>query len=101
MRRYELMVIVSDTLDEEGVEVAWQRVRDLVADQGGRLVDENVWGRRQFTYEIDHRTHGHYAVFDLEIGLEGKAELERQLKLADDVVRFKALRPGLRVRRPA
>ena len=50
------------------------------------------WGRRKFAYEIDHKTEGFYVV--LEILAEGGAldELERTLRLADDVVRHKLIR---------
>lgn len=99
MRRYEMMVIINDALDEEGVQGVLQRIRDIVADQGGTLVDEADWGKRQLAYEIDKRTHGHYAVLDFELSSEGLTELERLLKLSDDVVRFKTVRPEIRVKR--
>lgn len=101
MRRYELMVILLDTLEEDAVEGVLQRIRDVVDQQSGRVVDESYWGKRQLTYEIDHRRYGYYAVFDIELGQPGIEELTRQLDLSDDVVRYKALRPDLRVRRPA
>lgn len=101
MRRYELMVIVTDTLDDDGADAALQRVRELIADQGGRLLDESFWGKRELTFEINHRRYGYYAVLDLEVELAGMEEIERRLKLDDDIVRFKAIRPDLRVRRPA
>lgn len=98
MRRYETMVILPDSLDEEGVEGVLQRIRDVVEAQEGRLVEEAYWGKRELAYEIDKRTHGYYAVFDLELSSEGLAELERQLKLSDNIVRFKTVRPEIRVK---
>ena len=98
MRRYELMVIVSDTLEEPAVRDLLGRVEALVGEQGGRVVMNDYWGKRPLAYEIAHRQHGYYAVLDLEISPQGLAEVERQLKISDDVVRFKSIRPGVRVR---
>ena len=50
------------------------------------------WGKRQFAYEINHKTDGYYLV--LEILAEGGAldELERTLRIADDIIRHKLIR---------
>ncbi len=101
MRRYELMVIITDTLDDDGVEATRSRIRDVVSQQGGTIVDEADWGRRPLAYEINKRNHGYYVVLDLEISSDGLNEVERQLKLSDNVVRFKSVRPMLRVHKSA
>ncbi len=101
MRRYELMMIVVDTLEEEAARAAFDRAKDVLAKQGGTLLDEAWWGRRRLAYEIDHRDHGYYGVLDFEGTSEAVAELERQLKISDDVVRFKTVRPEVRVRKSA
>lgn len=99
MRRYELMVIVDGELDDTRAREVVEQVADLITAQGGTIVDREYWGRRPFTYEIRHRTHGYYAVFDLEIGLDGLAEVERQLKLRDEVMRHKVVRFDVRTHR--
>lgn len=100
MRRYELMVIVTDTLDDDGAEAALQRIRDLIDSTDGRRLDESFWGKRELTFEINHRRYGYYAIFDFEVELTGMKEIERRLVLDDDIVRYKTIRPDLRVRRP-
>ena len=57
------------------------------------------WGKRQFAYEIQHMNEGYYTVVDLQISSEGLLELERQLRLADEIVRHKVVRPGVRTKR--
>ncbi|MDX1510143.1 MAG: 30S ribosomal protein S6 [Nitriliruptorales bacterium] len=99
MRRYETMVILADSLDEPDATARFDAIKGIVAEQQGNVVDEAWWGLRELAYEIDKRTHGWYGVLDLEIGTEGLAEFERQLKLSDDVVRFKTVRPDIRVTR--
>ncbi|HVM18996.1 MAG TPA: 30S ribosomal protein S6 [Egibacteraceae bacterium] len=99
MRSYELMIITRGTLDEGAVSALIERFTALVADQGGTVERVDHWGKRQFAYEIQHMTEGYYTVFDLQLSSEGLTEVERQLRLSDDVVRHKVVRPGPRVKR--
>jgi small subunit ribosomal protein S6 len=100
MRHYEMMVIFRDTLDDEGAQALVERVEGLITGAGGQVNQTDFWGRRPFAYEIDHRTSGYYAVFDFDLPPEARDEIERQLKLNDDVVRLKTIRPEIRIRRP-
>jgi small subunit ribosomal protein S6 len=99
MRSYELMVIMRGTLDESAVTALTERFTALVAGQGGTIDRVDHWGKRQFAYEIKHMTEGYYTVVDFEIEADGLAELERQLRIADEVVRHKVVRPAPRVKR--
>ncbi|MFA9443847.1 30S ribosomal protein S6 [Egicoccus sp. AB-alg6-2] len=98
MRRYEMMIIVTDTLEEEAAVAAFDRAKDILAQQGGTLLDEAWWGRRKLAYEINKRDFGFYGVLDFEASTEAVDELERLLKISDDIVRFKTVRPEIRVR---
>lgn len=98
MRRYELMMIVTDTIEEDAAKAAVDKAKDVLAQQGGNLLDEAWWGRRKLAYEINKRDHGYYAVLDFEASTDAVNEVERQLKISDDVVRFKTVRPEIRVR---
>jgi small subunit ribosomal protein S6 len=101
MRRYEMMIIITDALEEDAAQAAFERAKSVLADQGGQLIDDAWWGKRRFAYEIAKRHHGFYGVLDFEATAEAVTELERQLKLRDEVVRFKTVRPELRVKKPA
>ena len=100
MRRYEMMLIVSDTLEEDDALAVFDRAKEVLVDQGGEVVDEAWWGKRKFAYEIDKRTHGFYGVLDMTASHDAVVELERQLRLRDEVVRFKTTRPEIRVTKP-
>ncbi len=98
MRRYEIMVILTDTIEEEDALASFERVKAVVVAQGGTVVDEAWWGKRELAYEINKRSYGFYSVLDLNITDEGRTEVERQMKLSDNIVRFKTVRPHIRVR---
>jgi small subunit ribosomal protein S6 len=101
MRAYELMMITHGSLDEPAVQANVSRFTKLITDRGGRIERIDHWGKREFAYEIDHMREGYYTVIDLQITPEGLAEVERQLRLADQVVRHKVVRPGPRTKRTA
>jgi small subunit ribosomal protein S6 len=99
MRHYEMMVIFRDTLDDDGAQALVERVEGWIAEAGGKVTQTDFWGRRPLAYEIDHRSSGYYAVFDFDLPPEARDGIERQLRLNDDVVRFKTIRPDVRVRK--
>ena len=101
MRRYEMMVIITDLLDEEAAQAVLEQAKENLATQGGTLLDEAWWGRRKFGYEIDKRDYGYYGVLDFEASEDAVDEVERRLRIHDDVVRFKTVRPEVRVRNSA
>ncbi|HEX9259666.1 MAG TPA: 30S ribosomal protein S6 [Acidimicrobiales bacterium] len=93
MRAYELMVILSGDLDEPVAQGWVKTITDQIAAKGGRVVGSpDWWGKRRFAYEINHRHEGYYAVLNVVAPGGALDDLERSLRLADDVVRHKLLR---------
>ncbi len=92
MRAYELMIIADGELSESEASHLVNRVTEQVTTANGKVASVDKWGKRRFAYEINHKTEGFYLV--LEILAEGGAldEMERQLRLADDVIRHKLIR---------
>jgi small subunit ribosomal protein S6 len=92
MRAYELMVIYDGALEDDAVEVHLTELNSSVEAAGATVKATDFWGRRKFAYEIDHKSEGYYVV--LEVLAEGGDldDLERTLRLADDVVRHKLVR---------
>jgi small subunit ribosomal protein S6 len=101
VRRYEVMLLITDLLEEDAAKGVCERAKEILAQQGGTMLDEAWWGRRKLAYEINKRDFGFYGVLDFEATAEAVDELERLLKISDDIVRFKTVRPELRVRTSA
>lgn len=100
MRVYELMIITRGSLNEDAVASNVERFTTSIGDLGGTVDRVDHWGKREFAYEIDHMTEGYYTVIDFQLVPDRVAELERQLRLADEVVRHKIVQPAARTRRP-
>lgn len=91
-RAYELMVIVDSDVDEGDIDAVISRIDGLVVDEGGRISSTDNWGRRRFAYEIQHKIEGTYVVWEIVTESAGLPNTERQLRLADDIVRHKLFR---------
>jgi small subunit ribosomal protein S6 len=94
LRAYELMIIFDGDLDETDARAKDREVAGWIAARGGQIVGKpDWWGKRRFAYEIKHKTEGYYSVYEL-VEAEGAAldEVERSLRLADEVVRHKLIR---------
>lgn len=91
-RAYELMVIIDSDVADGDVDAVISRIGDLIANEGGRIASIDNWGRRRFAYEIQHKAEGIYIVWEIVTESAGLVETERQLRLADDIVRHKLFR---------
>lgn len=92
MRAYELMVIFDGTTDESDVERILQQGGGLITAGGGRVAKTDRWGRRRFAYEINHKWEGIYVVLEIVTEASNLDDLERMLRIADEVVRHKLIR---------
>lgn len=91
-RAYELMIIVDSEVDNDGVQDVITRVEGLIVNEDGQIASTNNWGRRRFAYEINHKSEGTYVVWEVVTNSAGLPDTQRQLRLADDIVRHKLFR---------
>ena len=87
MRDYELMVIVSPNIESEGVTNVVDRVTQLIGNGGGEVTSIDVWGKRTLAYPIDNYREGVYVLLNVKLPAAALTELERELKLAEHIVR--------------
>lgn len=92
MREYELMVIFVPELDEESLAAQIERTQDLITKNGGEVEKVDKWGKRRFAYEINDNTEGFYVVIDFKAESGATSEVERLLKITDEVLRYLLVR---------
>ena len=92
MRAYELMIILDNETDDRVADQVVEQVADYVSSLGGQVANEDRWGMRRFAYEINHKSEGFYTVLEFVTPGGELAPLERNLRLADEVVRHKLIR---------
>ena len=97
LRHYEVMVILDGGLEERTVTPSLDTyLTNVIRSSGGSVEKIDVWGRRRLAYEINKKTEGIYAVIDLQATPAAVAELDRQLRLNESVLRTKVIRPEAR-----
>ncbi len=93
MRAYELMVIVSGALDENAAHGWMNQIAKAVTNVGGSVHGTpDWWGRRRLAYPIKKQSDGYYAIFNIVADGGMLDEVERTMRLSDDVLRHKLLR---------
>lgn len=88
MRRdYELGFILNPEVSEEQTSAILTRIEQIVTSQEGEIVRVNQWGRRRLAYPIERQREGFYVFIDMILSPETVLELERTLKVSEEVLR--------------
>ena len=86
-RDYELGFILNPEVSEEQTRAILGRVEQVVANYSGQIVRVNQWGRRRLGYPIEHHRDGFYVFIDMILTPESVIELDRTLKVSEEVLR--------------
>ena len=92
MKAYELMLIMRPNLEDEARESVLDKVRGIITAEGGTVDSEEVWGKRRLAHEVAHQEEGDYQVILFHAGTATVAELDRVLRITDQVLRFMVVR---------
>ncbi len=93
MRMYELMVIARPDLDEAGNQALVDRISGLVTNNGGAIEKIEATKRQRLAYEIKDFKDGLYTLVYFKGEPKTAEELNRVLKITDEVIRFLIVRP--------
>ena len=91
MNTYEVMFILKPGLEEEAQEAIVTRFSDIITN-GGEVVEIQRMGQRRLAYEIKDYTEGYYVLISFKGGSDISQELDRVMKISDDVIRYMILR---------
>jgi small subunit ribosomal protein S6 len=91
-RTYEVVFIIDPATGEEDSTRLVENLQKIVTDQGGAITKSESMGRRALAYRIGRNTEGHFMLFEIE-GTGGEiAELERRMRVNDQVMRYLTVR---------
>lgn len=88
MRKYESVIISDPDIQDQAREDLFDKIRNIIAKENGFLINFDDWGSKKLSYEIKKKLRGHYVC--VTYGGSGVLvkELERNLRLSDDVMKF-------------
>lgn len=101
MRNYELLFIISPQVADHEVEGVIEQVKNHLTDLGATITKVENMGRRKLAYEINHFQEGTYALIQFESQGGEIGELERRLRVMDQVLRYLTVRLDRDLRRIA
>ncbi len=88
MRRYETIVIIDPDLSHEQRLPVFERLKDLIVQQGGFLVIVDEWGDKRLAYEIKKRSRGYYVYLDFCGTGALVNEMERFFRIDERVLKY-------------
>lgn len=88
MREYELVFIVHPDLDENATNQVVDRVKGWITEAGGTIDQIDLWGKRKLAYPIRKQTEGQYFLFNTHMTPSSVADLERNLRFVEPIMRF-------------
>lgn len=91
MNKYESVVIINPNLDEEGTKAVVKKFESLI-NSDGKLEKADELGKRRLAYEVKKNREGYYVVFYFEANTSLIAELERNYRITDEVIKFMTIK---------
>jgi small subunit ribosomal protein S6 len=87
MRDYELLFVLDPDLDEEKKATLIETVKSVINDNGGEAGEADVWGDRRLAYAINKKNTGYYVVLPFKADADLPKELDRRLRINENVMR--------------
>ncbi len=88
MPLYEHVMIARQDLSNTQAESLIEHFSTVLADNGGKVVDNEYWGVKTMAYKINKNRKGHYAYLRSDAPAPAVQEMERLMRLHDDVMRI-------------
>ena len=89
---YETVFITHPDLEEADLKKSLKKFKDIIKKGKGKLVHENLWGRRRLAYQIANQNHGVYHIWYLQGTGTILDELQTQFRYSDEVLRFQTVK---------
>lgn len=95
MHQYEIAVLYHPDLEVD-LSKAEERVKKLVADNGGKVVKDDNWGKRKLAYTIKGNEYAVYVFYTVELPTTAIQKVESSLNIMGEVIRFLITKPDLK-----
>jgi small subunit ribosomal protein S6 len=95
MNQYEIAVLYHPDLEID-LEKATSRIEKIFADNGGKVMNTDNWGKRKLAYPIKKNESAVYVIYTVEFPAGAIQKLESILNITDEVIRFLITRPDLK-----
>ena len=88
MNKYELAVVVNAKIEDDARTATVEKVKEYVTRFGGVITNVDEWGKKKLAYEIQKMSEGFYYFIQFEADADAPAEIERRVRIMDNVLRY-------------
>jgi small subunit ribosomal protein S6 len=92
MPLYEHVFLARQDVTPQQVEAFVEQYRTVIQDHGGKVENTEFWGVKSLAYRIKKNRKGHFAMLALDAPASAVAEMERQMRINEDILRFMTVR---------
>lgn len=92
MNKYEVLYIIDASADDATKEAQIAKYSDLVTAAGGTVEAVDKWGIKKFAYPMEFKNEGYYVLMTFSAPAELPAEMERQMRISDSIIRYLVIR---------
>ena len=92
MNKYEMIYILESALSDEAKDQIVEKIDGVITKNGGVVEKTEKWGIKKLAYPIDYKTEGYYVLMNIEAAETVPAELDRQMRNSDAIVRSMIIR---------
>ena len=92
MALYEHVVIARQDISPQQAETLNEELKTLIESLGGHIAKIEYWGLRNLTYRIKKNRKGHYSLLGIDAPAPAVKEMERQLSINEDILRYLTIR---------
>ena len=93
MNKYELALVLNAKVEDDVRTAALEKAKGYIARYGGTITNVDEWGKKKLAYEIQKMREGYYYFIQFEADATCPAELERHVRIMDNVLRYLIVRP--------
>ena len=91
MNKYESVVIINPTVEEEGIKALISKFTDII-NTDGKVEKVDELGKKQLAYDVKKFNEGFYTVFYFEANPDLITELERNYRITDEIIKFMTIK---------
>ena len=91
MNKYESVVIINPNVEETALKALIEKFQTLI-NTDGKVEKVNELGKKKLAYEVKKNKEGYYVVYDFEANPNLIAELERNYRITDEIIKFIVVR---------
>ena len=92
MNKYELVLVVNAKIEDDARVAVVEKAKAYVTRFGGTVTEVEDWGKKKLAYEIQHMKEGFYYFIQFEADAACPAELEKRVRIMDNVLRYLVVR---------